>query len=340
MPDVRLIRRALGIGDPTPDAFWTWWATARAPIAAAIADGSVATHVDEISRQVHRLDRRLAWELAPGTTARHALVVTPEGNPETRPTAMAWLAAAPPADAVWEYHAARAPGPLHTLAIAETTVDLEAFRAIAGWDATHERLDVRLWNPAFAAAREPVRRQMALLFLDRLLGEDDAERWIGSIDILDAETGGRTPAELRDEVARRAAAATHDVWVVRERRDRHGVALAIASANAAVKRVDLPLAVDHLCVSIDRGLEELTDSPELEDLDAAEERLVKELAAVRTQFLGRVTDKRQRRLHFVCEDPARSRRIAEDWASDEPRFGPRVEVRRDPRWEFRVDLLE
>lgn len=338
MTDVRFIRRVLDGGDATPDGFWSWWATAHEPIASAIADGSIASHVDDISRQVHRLDRRLAWELAPGTTARHALIVTPEGNPETRPRAIEWLANAPPADDVWEYHAARQPRPLGTLAIAGTTVDLTAFHAIAGWDATHERLDVRLWHPAFADAPVPARQQIAFLFLDSLLGEEDVERWIGSIDILEAETGGRTPAELRDEVVRRAAVATHDVWVAGERRDRHGV-LAVVWVNAAIKQVDLPLALHHLCVSIDRGLEELTDSPELEDLDAGEARLVGLLAPVRTAFLGRVTDRRQRRLHFVCEDPSRSKEIAEDWALDELRFDPRVEVRRDPRWEFRADLL-
>lgn len=336
---MRFIRRAFDGRDDTADDFWAWWESARGPIAAAIADGSVAAHVDEISRHVHRLDRHLAWELAPGTTAQHALIVTPEGNPETRPRAIAWLAAAPAADAVWEYHASRQPGPLHTVEIGATTVDCEEFRAIAGWDATHERLDVRLWHPALGTAPEPIRRQVAFLFLDNLLGEEEVERWIGTINILDAETGGRTPAELRDEVARRAAGSTRDVWVVFERRDRRGD-LAVVSANAAVKRIDLPVAMDHLCVIIDRGLEELTDSPELEDLDDAETRLVTALAAVRAVYLGRVTDKRERRLHFVCEEPGRSRQVALDWALDEPRFGPRVEVKRDPRWEFRVELIE
>jgi hypothetical protein len=335
---VRFIRRDRdGAPDAAPQAVWTWWASARDQIATAIADGSVASHVGEISGHVRRLDGHLAWELAPGHAAQHALVVTPKGNPELRPKALAWLAAAPPSDVLWEYHAARQPRPLNTTVIGNVTVDLEAFRAIAGWDATRERLDVRLWNPAFADAPEAVRRQVAFLFLDGLLGEEDVERWIGSIDLLEAETGGRTPAELRDEVGRRAAGATHDVWVVGERRDRHGDR-AVISANAALKRVDLPLAMHHLCVTIDRGLEELTDSPELEDLDAAEGRLVAALAAERATFVGRVTDKRARRLHFVCEHPEPAKKTAHDWALDEPRFGPRVEIRSDPYWEFRTDL--
>lgn len=335
---MRFIRRGRVDGpDAGPQAFWTWWASARDGIAAAIADGSVASHANEIAGHVRRLDPHLAWELAPGTVAQHALVVTPEGNPEIRPKALAWLAAAPPSDPVWEYHAARQAGPLRMLTIGRTSVHLEEVRAIAGWDATRERLDVRLWHPAFPAVPESVRRQIAFLFLDNLLGEEDVERWIGSIDLLEAETVGRTPLELRDEVARRAVAATHDVWVVGERRDRHGD-IGVVSANAAIKRVDLPFAMYHLCVTIDRGLEELTDSPELEDLDAAEERLVEALSADGATFVGRVTDKRSRRLHFVCDEPTRPKQVAQDWALDEPRFGPRVETRPDPHWEFMRDV--
>jgi hypothetical protein len=335
---VRFIRRGRDGGPgAAPEAFWTWWASARDGITAAIEDGSVPSHADEISAHVRRLDPHLAWELAPGRIARHALVVTPEGNPEIRPKALAWLAAAPPADPVWEYHAARQAGLLHTLAIGGASVDLEDVRAIAGWDATRERLDVRLWHPAFTAVPEAVGRQIAFLFLDNLLGEDDVERWIGSIELLEAETVGRTPAELHDEVARRAAAATHDVWVIGERRDRHGE-IGVVSANAAIKRVDLPFAMYHLCVTIDRGLEELTDSPELEDLDAAEARLIEALAVDGAAFVGRVTDRRARRLHFVCDEPTRPGQTAREWALDEPRFGPRVEVRSDPHWEFMRDV--
>jgi hypothetical protein len=325
-------------GAAAADAFWTWWASSRDRVAAAIADGTVGSLVGEISDRVRRLDPHLAWELAPGATARHALIVTPEGNAERRPKAVAWLAGAPPVDAVWEYHASRQPGPLHTVVIGSSTVDFEAFRAIAGWDETRERLDVRLWHPALVSLPEAMQHQAAFLFLDNLLGEDDVERWIGSIDILAAETGGRTPAELRDEVARRAAAATHEVWVVAERRDRHGD-LAVVSANAAVKRVDLPFALTHLCVSLDRGLEELADSPELPDLDAAEARLVEQVEAAEGTFIGRITDRRQRRLHFACEDAGRAKDTAQAWAHDEPRYGARVDVRADPHWDFMRDLL-
>ena len=80
--------------------FWVWWAGAKDRIAAAHAAGTMPSLAPEVSAEVNRIDPRLAWEFGPGHEARHALVVSPEGNPEIRPIAIAWLAAAPPADAV------------------------------------------------------------------------------------------------------------------------------------------------------------------------------------------------------------------------------------------------
>ena len=62
---------------------------------------------------------------------------------------------------------------------------------------------------------------------DNLLGEDDVERWIGTIDVLTEPIQGRTPDELRSEVARRAVESSGESWVLAERSDG-----AIVVANA------------------------------------------------------------------------------------------------------------
>ena len=49
-------------------------------IAADIERGTVAGRAPEISSAVDALHSKLAWELSPGSTAKHALVVSPEGN--------------------------------------------------------------------------------------------------------------------------------------------------------------------------------------------------------------------------------------------------------------------
>ena len=336
---MRFFKRDRTTADPADiGGFWTWWDSARDRIAAGIADGSVPGLAGEISAQVNRIDPRLAWELAPGSVAKHALVVTPEGNAEIRPSAVAWLTAAPPADDVWEYHGSRQPGPLNTLVIDGTTVALADVRTIAAWNEAREVVNVNLWHPTFPGLPLRTRQQIAFLFLDNLLGEDDVERWIGSVDLLEAESGGRTPEELRAEVARRAAAATCDAWVLAERTDRRGER-ALVSANAALKHIDHPFAAHHLLVTVDRGLEQLAGSPESQELNAAEDELVAALEADGAVYAGRVTERRQRQIHFACEDPDRGAQIARDWATRFPRYGPRVQVKADPAWAFRADLL-
>ncbi len=335
---MRLFRRDQGeTGSDKIDEFWSWWASARDRIASSIADGSAASVAGEISGRVHRIDSRLAWELAPGTHAQHALVVTPEGNAEVRPNALRWIAKAPDADAVWEYHASRQAGELGTLGIGGAAVRLEDMRAIASWDEARQVVDVRLWHPTFGSLPPGVPQQIAFLFLDGLLGEDDVERWVGSIEVLRLETGGKTPEELRDEVSRRAESASGDAWVLGERTDRDGPA--VVSANAALKRIDHPYASHHLLVTVDRGLEQLAGSPEAQELNTAEDALVATLEATGATFAGRVTARRQRRIHFACPDPDRAVEAARAWASLERRFGPRVDVEPDPTWKFRADLI-
>jgi hypothetical protein len=223
------------------------------------------------------------------------------------------------------------------LGVADREIDLTQMRAIAGWDDARQRLDVRLWHPAFDGLSEDDRQQIGFLFLDNLLGEDDVERWIGTMESSSAEFAGRTPQELSDEVRRRAGEAPPDSWVLAERTGRGGD-LALVSANAALKRIDHPFASHHLCVTVDRGLEQLSQSPELPELDKAEEDLMEELRGTATAA-GRVTERRRRMIHYVCADAQGAAAIAEAWARRHGRFGIRVEVRSDPSWSFRKELL-
>jgi hypothetical protein len=328
-----------GSSGPNPDAipaFWHWWAGARDQVAARIADGSVDRMVGDISSAVDAIDRRLAWELAPGAHAEHALIVTPEGNPALRALAVAWLAAAPAADATWEYHAARQPRPLGRLALRGVDVDLADVRAIADWDDARQRLDVQLWHPNLTGQPDEVRHQAAFLFLDNLLGEDDVERWIGAIDALDTPITGWSPEELKAEVRRRAGQATGESWVLAERSDGGDAALVLA--NLALKPIDHPMHGHHLTVVVDRGLEQLAGSDELQELDAAEDRLVASMSTVGAVHAGHVTERRRRVIHFVCANPDPAHAVATSWATEERRFAPRVEVRHDPGWGFRKTL--
>jgi hypothetical protein len=240
-------RQPAGSGD-----FWTWWSTGRDRVANAIEDGQVdRALVDEIGRAVSAVHPQLAWELSPGRSARHAFCVSPEGRADLRRAALRWLATAPPPDDVWEYHASRQPSPtLARLDVDGRSFDLAEMRAVTSWDAARRRVDVRLWHPGFAGAPHPVRTQVAFLFLDNLLGEDEVERWVGQVDLLDLPTGGRTPDELRAEIERRRGeGGGRETWILGTIDGKDG-RRTVVLADAALKRIDHPFADHHVEIGV------------------------------------------------------------------------------------------
>ena len=324
-------------GDESLDArlatFWAWWAGARDDIARDIPTRLVARHTGAISEAVAGIDKRLAWELGKGQSSQHMLVVTPEGNAEVRPIALAWLASAPPPDATWEYHPSRQPGEPKTLVVAGATIELSEVRVIGIWDDSREVVDVFLWHPAFEPLVESARQQISLLFLDNLLGEDDVERWVGAIEIDPSALEGGTPEELAAEVRRRAPTATGDAWAIAEGTDARGNPV-LMRYNASVKRIDHPLANHHLAVSVDGGLEHADDEDRRRLVMTAEEQLDTDLSG--TAFaIAFITEAEGRTMHFVCEDSVSASAIAHQWASLYPELSPKIVVESDPRWTFR-----
>ena len=315
------------------EAFWAWWAGARDGIAADIERGTVAGRAPEISGAVDALHSKLAWELSPGSTAKHALVVSPEGNAEFRPIALRWAASAPAPDATWEYHPARQPGPPQVLEIRGTRVSFSEVRALTEWDESRELLAVRIWHPALDGLPSEVKGQIAFLFLDNLVGEDDVERWTGAIDADPEAASGVTPEALRDEIRRRAESSTGDQWALIEARDGRDDPV-LVRLNSSLKRIDYPYASHHLAVILERGFDAASDVAEREAIDRAEEELAPALRDVAIEA-AHITDRRRRVTHFVSEDGDRALEVARAWAARYPQWGTKATVESDPGWEFR-----
>lgn len=318
--------------------FWAWWAGARDRVAQAIGTGGFDEKlIGEISKAVARVDSRLAWEFAPGRVAKHALCVSPEGNPEIRPAALRWLAAAPPPDATWEYHASRQPSPtLLQLEIGGQRMDLREMRAIGSWDPRRRRVDVRLWHPGFEGAPRGLPEQTSFLFLDNLLGEDQVERWIGQVEALAAPSGGRTPEELKLEVERHAAEPAGDTWVPGQRTGPQGE-VAIVLADAGLKRIDQPFADQHVIITVVLDDGRMPDDALAAELNAEEDRLVAGLQGVAT-LAGRTTEPGARVMHLVAEDLDRVRAGIDAWAEGLPPRRVKVAFEQDPGWEFQREL--
>jgi Family of unknown function (DUF695) len=322
-----------------PVDFWSWWAETRDPLAEAITGRTLAEQlVRQISAAVSTIHPAMAWELAKGTAAEQAFCVSPEGNAELRILALRWLASAPPADATWEYHASKQAQPLlATTQVAGWTVDLAEMRTVTTWDARSRLVDVRLWHPRFEGLPRNVRQQIVFVFLDSLLGEDDVERWVGRIDLLDAAGGGLTPDELAAEVRGHAAEPPSDEsWILGQGQGPDGPV--IVMGNAALKRIDHPFADQHVAVRVvlegERGL---PDDAEAAALNAEEDDLVRRLEGIAV-YAGRTTKPGLRTMHFVAEDLDRVKATIDAWAVDLPPRKIKVGLGRDVAWSFRREL--
>ena len=120
------------------------------------------------------LHPRLHFSLEQGQRAVYALVLSGQEDPQLRPYTDAWRAAAPTADAMWEYHDSVPPVPDPT----EVTVNLGDHRvALAdvrvGVTVDSERgvVDLDVHHPVLGQLDEAARSAMTFLPLDATLGE-------------------------------------------------------------------------------------------------------------------------------------------------------------------------
>lgn len=166
--------------------FWEWWDGHRDAVVAA-ADARDSERVTALLRPaVAQLDPSLTWEVRPGQDARYALVVSGGGRPELRSLAERWYLAAPEADSDIEYAPARRRDPRvfgSTLNIDDYDVPLDELVAGTRLDQRRMRLDLVIHHPLFPLLDQESRVRVAYLGLDAALGEDDVERWLGTVEI-------------------------------------------------------------------------------------------------------------------------------------------------------------
>jgi Family of unknown function (DUF695) len=318
------------------EGFWTWWATAKDRLDAAIRGGQGIEEelVEEISRQVEAIaPGGLAWELTPGRRAAHALVVTAAGDPELRAAAERWRRSAPEPDGTWEYLSAR-PASLDAFGdefeFGGRRIDMGDVSIAYETDERRREVDVRVHHPAFAAADEGFRGQLTFLVLDWVLGEEDVERYVGAVEPVDARPADARPVEeLRDAVA--PLREGEGDWVLLEGRAQDGTR-AIVSAMARLKPVDHPLLDTHAEVAF--GYESdhpegLADGAELERLRSLEDELEGALGDDGL-MVAHMTAAGTRVFHCYLDGESDAGRRVQDWAS--ARDGE-VSVTRDPAWD-------
>lgn len=237
-------------------AFWGWWnSEGAASVVEAINSRDFSSVVDVITDKVEAIHPDLAWELGPGSAAEHRITLSAGGVAELRPLTERWRRAAPGADSTWEFKSARErqqdpPTGELDLAGARVSVDSTLFSIEEREGAF--RLDIAVFNPAFPGMTERQRMQFVFLLLDWLLGEDDVERWIGTIDAPAAPlAAGVAAGALVDQVGRLNDRGKDPQWAVLVSDEGSSQFPAVAMARCPIRWVDHPLLDQHNSITVD-----------------------------------------------------------------------------------------
>lgn len=165
-------------GQPDPrtlaERFWCGWQEMLPEVAAALGDREPNRVEDQLCHLVADLHPRLHFAIERGQRAIYALVVSGQEDPELRPYTDAWKQAAPPEDAIWEWHDSVPPVPdptLVTVNLGPHKIALADVRVVAQVDEEAGMVDVAVHHPTMAELAPEARSAMTFLPLDATLGE-------------------------------------------------------------------------------------------------------------------------------------------------------------------------
>jgi hypothetical protein len=182
------------VDQPDPHAlaerFWCGWQEVLPEIASALGDREPGRVENQLCDLVAGLHPELHFSLERGQQAIYALVVTGQEDPRLRPFTDAWKAAAPPEDAIWEYHDSVPPVPdptLVTVNLGPHRIPLADVRVVAQVDEAAGVVDVAVHHPVMADLDEAARSAMTYLPLDAALGERLAAERLRRVETAEAE---------------------------------------------------------------------------------------------------------------------------------------------------------
>jgi hypothetical protein len=185
-------------------AFWQGWTELLPEVSAALGDAEPHRVENALCELVALVHPDLHFALERGRRAIYALVISGQEDPRLRPFTDAWRAAAPPEDAIWEYHDSVPPVPDPT----EVTVNLGTHRipladvrVAVQVDEQAGVVDVAVHHPVFAELGSAARDALTFLPLDATLGERMAGERLRRVETAETEPEGSIGLlELREIV--------------------------------------------------------------------------------------------------------------------------------------------
>ncbi|MFL6119288.1 hypothetical protein [Actinophytocola sp.] len=191
---MRLFRRAVSPAPRRPgpgelaERFWQGWYELLPEVSSALGDREPQRVENQLCGLVAALHPELHFSLDRGRRAVYALVVSGQEDPRLRPYTDAWRAAAPPEDAIWEYHDSVPPVPdptLVTVNLGTHRIPLADVRVVAQVDG--DVVDVAVYHPELATLDQASRDAMTYLPLDAALGERLAAERLRRVETADQE---------------------------------------------------------------------------------------------------------------------------------------------------------
>jgi hypothetical protein len=188
----RRVRAAATGPDPVELArrFWAGWYDLLPEVAGALGDREPNRVENQLCKLVADVHPDLHFALERGQRAIYALVVSGQEDPRLRPYTDAWRAAAPPEDAIWEYHDSVPPVPdptMVTVNLGAHRIPLADVRVVAQVDREAGVVDVAVHHPAMAELDEAARSAMTYLPLDATLGERLAAERLRRVETAETE---------------------------------------------------------------------------------------------------------------------------------------------------------
>lgn len=196
---------------PVPDdphaavaEFWSTWVELLPHLSAALGEGDTERAENLLVGPVAAVHPGLQFSIDRGGRAIYALVVSSREDPELRPYTDAWRDAAPPDDAIWEFHDSVPPVPDPAgvaVNFAGQRFDLGDVRVVVQVDDDAGLVDVAVHHPLLAEVDDFSRTTMTFLPLDVTLGERLAAQRLRRVETAVAEPdNAMTLRELRNVV--------------------------------------------------------------------------------------------------------------------------------------------